>query len=392
MDKQKLISLLNQEEGPKLDFKEILELSLESGKKELTKDAIAIANSHGGRGYLLIGIKDKTKEIIGVDKSLYKEETIQQIIGLRCDPPLTIRVEPVEIASRTVVVITIFRSSNKPHQMRQTGAFYLRRGSTTDYATRDEVAGMLQYNGVISNERIPVLNMGIDVFDSQMLEAYLERIGLGGESSNLPLLSNLGILHYDRDGAQYFPTVGAVLMFTKTPQLYLPHTGIRIVDKLGDRTSVKYLKGDVFKLIDEANEYFARINELYGYDYPVSSLEECVINAIIHRDYFDTGRDIFVDLTRSKVIVSNPGSIFGGENVDAITRDDNPRKRNIWLYMIFITMDDSKRLIGRLNGFKFIKDCFRQTDRVRFINIRRNNLFKVVLPGYEIFRRGEDSE
>ena len=53
--------LLKREEGTKLDFKVKMDIVIESGKKELAKDICAIANSHGGRGYIVIGVEDKTK-------------------------------------------------------------------------------------------------------------------------------------------------------------------------------------------------------------------------------------------------------------------------------------------------------------------------------------------
>ena len=83
MDEHKLLSLLKGEEGPKLDFKERIDIATESGKKELSKDIIAMANSQGGRGYLIIGVQDKTKKILGIESKKYSEETIQQIISLR---------------------------------------------------------------------------------------------------------------------------------------------------------------------------------------------------------------------------------------------------------------------------------------------------------------------
>ena len=57
MDSKKLLSLIKREEGPKLDFKLRLELFYETGKKELTKDICAIANSNGGRGYIIVELK-----------------------------------------------------------------------------------------------------------------------------------------------------------------------------------------------------------------------------------------------------------------------------------------------------------------------------------------------
>ncbi len=124
-----------------------------SGKKELAKDIIAIANSQGGRGHLIIGVEDKTKKIIGVTPGTYDEERIQQVLTLRCDPPVNIRVEYLEHEEKHVCVITIFRSYKKPHQMLQTGAFYVRRGSTTDVARRDEIASMLQRVGLSTTSK-----------------------------------------------------------------------------------------------------------------------------------------------------------------------------------------------------------------------------------------------
>ena len=71
MEIKKLKILLKKEEGTKLDFKLSLDLINESGKKELAKDICAIANSKGGRGYIIIGIEDKTKKIVGINKEDY---------------------------------------------------------------------------------------------------------------------------------------------------------------------------------------------------------------------------------------------------------------------------------------------------------------------------------
>ena len=79
MDAQKLNSIIKKQEGPKLDFKMRLDIKTESGKKELAKDIIAIANSQGGRGHLVIGIEDKTKRVVGINHDEYCEERIQQM-------------------------------------------------------------------------------------------------------------------------------------------------------------------------------------------------------------------------------------------------------------------------------------------------------------------------
>lgn len=385
MDEHKLLSLLKHEEGPKLDFKERIEISTESGKKELSKDIIAMANSQGGRGYLIIGVQDKTKKILGIETKEYSEETIQQIISLRCDPPLTIRVEYIDVKDKLVCVITIFRSFQKPHQMRQTGAFYIRRGSTTDVARRDEIASMLQYNGIINNELIPLFNMSLDVYDNDLILKYLKRINLEEQIENYPLLNNLGVIHYDKDSDTFVPTLGGMLIFSNQPQMYFPYTSVRLINRLKAVNETFQFKGNIFTMIEDIIEYL----ETLDIEYPLDILEEAIINAIIHRDYFDTTRDILINIGKSKVVVSNPGSIFGKDKINQLIRESNPRRRNSWLYNVLLIMDDKKRFSKVGTGLLYIKKVLGK-DGVKYINIRKNNLFKVILPGVDYFNKKRD--
>lgn len=385
MDEHKLLSLLKHEEGPKLDFKEQIEITTESGKKELSKDVIAMANSQGGRGHLVIGVQDKTKKILGIETREYSEETIQQIISLRCDPPLTIRVEYIDIKEMIVCVITIFRSFQKPHQMRQTGAFYVRRGSTTDVARRDEIASMLQYNGIINNELIPLFNMSLDVYDKELILKYLKRINLEEQIDNYPLLNNLGVIHYDRDSDTFVPTLGGMLIFSNNPQMYFPYTSVRLINRLKPENETFQFSGNVFTLIEDIIEYL----ETLDITYPLDILEEAIINAIIHRDYFDTTRGILINIGKSRVVVSNPGSIFGKDRINQLIRESNPRRRNSWLYNVLLIMDDKKRFSKVGTGLLYIKNALGK-DGVKYINIRKDNLFKVILPGVDYFNKNKN--
>lgn len=95
MDSKKLLGINEKKKKDiKLDFKLKLSLEHESSKKELAKDVCAIANSRGGRGYIVIGIEDKSKRIVGLeDNEIIIEEQVQQIITSRCEPPIPISVE-----------------------------------------------------------------------------------------------------------------------------------------------------------------------------------------------------------------------------------------------------------------------------------------------------------
>jgi predicted HTH transcriptional regulator len=381
LDKQKLYTLLQKQEGTKLDFKAMLSLKTESEKKELAKDIAAIANSKGGRGYLIYGIEDGTKKILGIEGKRYTEEQIQQIISQRCDPPVSVKLEIIDTDDKQVAVLTIYRSSQKPHQIRQTGVFYIRRGSTTDIARREEIASMLQESGILQHESIVLNRVEIKELDEKMVNYYISKTGLTSTNEDYyTLLEGVGIIGRDEDNSGYHPTVGGMLVFGIYPQLYLPHTGVRLIDKCGDNQVILF-SGHITKMLDEIEIFLrmkaAKINERY----PVEAVVEAVSNAVLHRDYFSLGREIVILIDNNRIEISNPGAICSDEDMPVLMEEYNPCRRNQWLYQRLLILDNKKRFLKTGTGMKRIFEAFKHHGGARFINNEKRNLFKVVLPG-----------
>ena len=178
MDSKRLSNLIKRPEGPKLDFKQTIDLEIESGRKELAKDVCAIANTKGGRGYIIIGIEDKTKRVVGIGNLDITEEQIQQIVTSRSEPPIPISLEFVDYDRKTLGVINIYDGPHKPYQVRETGAFYTRRGSTTDVMRKQEIIEALQDSLNLNVETFPVVNSSPDALDEGLLKAYFDSKGL----------------------------------------------------------------------------------------------------------------------------------------------------------------------------------------------------------------------
>jgi ATP-dependent DNA helicase RecG len=389
VDASKLRKLLRQREGPKLDFKLEMPLITESHKKEITKDVIALANSPGGRGYLIVGIKDSTKEVVGVNPSDYPEEKIQQIILNRCDPPLSLVVDFVNLHDRTVVVITVYKSHNRPHQMRQTGGFYIRRGSTTDIARRDEVALMLQHGGLLFAEMMPVFNARMTHFDKDRLQAYVYRVtGQRYSDSDGILLSDLGLMFYEQEDNHFYPTLGALLLFGRDPQVLLPHTGIKIVTREADNQRIQVrLKGTIISLLDQSMAFLQeRLSEI---DYPLEVLEEAISNALVHRDYFDVSREVIIYVGEKHIEITNPGAIFDRDPLNNVIRSSAPKRRNPWLYHHLLAIDEKARFTKYGLGLLKIKRTTAPYGGVKYLNLKKSNLFKIVLPGMDIGKKNK---
>lgn len=374
MDIDKLRYLLNSYEGPKLDFKEKFSLYEDHEKKEFSKDVCAIANSKGGRGYIVYGVKDGTMEVVGVPKSKLEEEKVQQIITNRTEPPIQIRIENVEYDEKNLIVVTIFKSDSRPHQIKQNGSFFIRRGSTTDLARRDEIAGMMQETGVLNFETILMGNIDIKMLNWGLIDRYLEKFKDLNEENKMVLVEALGIIKKDARNEHYHPTMGGMLIFGKEVQTFLPNTGVKIYSDKG----VFYITGTINQILDSAVE---KCKEILDYrDYPYKAIDLALSNALAHRDYWDSTRCITIKFYDNRLEIANPGALLYGEKVEKITENEVSVKRNPWLYERLIMLDESGRFLRSGTGINTIKSFYTNKEDVKFINLLKYNIFKVVLP------------
>jgi len=378
MDSKKLLSLIKREEGTKLDFKLRLELNSETGKKELTKDICAIANSNGGRGYIIVGIKDKSKEIIGIQEDdMFKEEQIQQIIATRCEPPIPIEVDFIDIKNKKIGVISIYDGEQKPYQVRENGAFYIRRGSTTDIMRKQELIALFEENLSLTIETCPLIRSTIDVLNLELVDKYFYKKGIEVNEENRKfLLLSAGIAFEHKEGSPLKCTYGGLLVFSDKNYLYIPNNMIKITNKLKNTYGeLHIIQGDLLSMVDKAEE---KIIEIVPKEYPVQAIIEAIKNAVLYREYFDLNKIIEIILDENKIVISSPGEFIDENNKGEKTLYN---KRNIWLYEKLITLDDKKRFSNSGRGFTIIKESFKGKGKVKFANSMAEHSFKVILPG-----------
>ena len=373
MDIQRLKQLLSREENEKMDFKAQLKLTTEGEKKELVKDVTAIANSRGGRGYIIFGVEDKTKRIIGIDAGNSLEERIQQIIYHRTDPPVPVSLDLVKIKNKTVAVLTIFKSKHAPHQMLQTGAFYVRRGSTTDFARRAELASMMQENGLMTLETVIVKQATLEDLEMDRVNLFFKSINVYTDQSQTLLLEAFGFIGQKNEG-EYCPTIGGLLLFGKNPQFYLPQCYLKIINE----DKIDIISGNILSMMDQA---ISKVKTIINDDsYPFAAFEEALANALVHRDYMDLSRGVLINITSKAIEIINPGSLTQSRKVCLNIRECQPERRNAWLYQRLITIDERMRFNKSGIGMERIRKSFEGIGTVKFINLGKQNSFKIILP------------
>lgn len=379
MDRKKLLSLIKRDEGIKLDYKQKIDINSEYGKKELAKDICAIANSRGGRGYLIVGIEDKSKEITGYEKQYsFTEEQIQQIISTRCEPPIPIKVDDIYIDGKEVSVITIYDGQQKPYQIRENGAFYIRRGSTTDVMRKQELLSAFQENLNLILESYPVIRSSQEILDNDTIEKYFKNKGIILNSDNREfLLESSSIIYKDRDSGKYCCTFGGLLVFSNFNNLYIPHNMVRI--KLNNKNNIAIVQGKLLDIIDKCEKV---LSEELPNNYPKESVIEALKNAVLYRDYTHTNRDIEIIISRKSISVISPGNLIYSKESSQIPND---LSRNSWLYEKLITLDDKKRFLQTRRGFYLMRNSFIGKGKVKIINSKAEGTFKVIFPGTSVF-------
>ena len=383
MNIKKLMTLLQKDEGTKLDYKLFLDLNSESGKKEFAKDVCAIANSKGGRGYLIVGVKDKTKEIVGLDDDkIFAEERVQQIISSRCEPPIPIQVDILKYNNKKIEVITVFDGYQKPYQIRETGAFHIRRGSTTDVMRKYEVLKAFEENLDLSIETFPIMKSNKNFLNMDLINKYFTKKGIFINKENEEfLLESVGITFREKESNKIKCTYGGLIVFSEINSLCISNNVIKIINKLNENTdTVNMIQGSLLTMIYSADEI---IKKVLPKDYPIDAVLEAIKNAVLYREYTEMNRVIEVIITDKSVVIESPGDRIESNNN---AKNDKYIKRNMWIYEKLITLDDAHLFVNDGRGFNRMIKSFKGKGRVKFVNSRIDNSFKVILPGVIYFK------
>jgi len=144
-------ALLQQPESTSLEFKRNIDLRNERSRAKFIKEVLSLANMHLDISYLIIGVDDKTKDIIGFEG--YTEIDIQNFVRDWCLPPLDFDFHNVSYLDKELGVMEIFGDNQFHHIKRairytdtdgkskevRENALFIRRGSRVDEATLEEI-------------------------------------------------------------------------------------------------------------------------------------------------------------------------------------------------------------------------------------------------------------
>ncbi len=310
MIQKELNQIIAQGEGYKIEFKENLNTDF---KKEL----VAFANASGGK--IFIGIGDDGS-IPGVAINNQFRSKVQDFAS-RCDPPVHIDLEEFN----NILLVTVKEGFNKPY--RCTSGFYIRVGANSQKLKTNEIIDFIQHEGRVRFDEQWQLNTDFtEHFDQLLLDNYLTKGEIAPLLEPENILMNLSVVKQN-DGVPIFNNAG-ILLFTTNPTRVLPQSYISCVsykdtDK-ADYLDQKDFNNDIIHNIENTLQFLerhlnksARIEGIQREDIleiPMVALRESVINAVVHRNYLETGARVMVEVFPDRVEISNPGGLPRGLN------------------------------------------------------------------------------
>lgn len=314
MKADELINLIRKGEGIDIEFKEKL-----PSDRDLAKQLVCFANSNGGK--LIIGV-DKKGNIKGVpgeeiDKILLK---LDDVALRRCEPPVVIYPETIQIDGKFIIIVEIPRGDNKPYFVRD-GKAYVRAGSKCRPATRYEHIRLAHIAKGVNFDEVPIPGTSLSDIDIDYTKHFFEThygLKLHLESEIKHVLKNLKLLSEEET-----LTVSGLLFFGVNPQKFLPAALIvaahfpseDIVTPPDDKKNIMGKVEDMLKSVEKFFYlYIKESHEIIGFEnevrqeIPLTVLRESVVNAIAHRDY-TVQAPIRVFIFPDRVEVHTPGGL-----------------------------------------------------------------------------------
>jgi len=299
------------------------------------KAVSAFANSDGG--VLIIGLDDRGKPSgLKNAKRLLEDipNTIRNKLGI---------IPSVELDKKDIIKVTVAPCSVP---ISYNGKYYLRSGSTVQELHGKDLADfLLRKTGLAWDDAVQDRD-DLDILDKSTIEDFkryaVDRIpSIVRERDLITILQKLNLI----EGKNL--KRAAILLFGKDPQQFYSHAAVKIGRFLTDTDiqTTDIVKGNLFQQLENSLEIlktkylqskikFEGIHRRDILEYPYEALREAIINALIHRDYWNFSQ-IQIRVYQDKLTIMNAGSLPPEVPVEKLKTNHLSIPRNRLLAGIF---------------------------------------------------------
>lgn len=327
-----LIDIIRAGENSRVEFKQDIK-----NQDSFLQEIVAFANTEGGR--IIIGIHDKTFQIIGLTKEQIDDidTKIANITNDLIRPFLQIITDTTLIDNKLLLIVTIPKGINQPYNTK--GAIYIRQGTTKRIVSdKDEILRFYQSSGNLYADEMMVENTSIKDIDLDKIKNYLTAQNKKVSNIEERLLINLGVL---KNGKL---SLGGLLFFGNNPQQYKPVFLIKAVSFFGNSIGGKdyreslNIQGTIPEMFDAGVRFFKNNLKYTQQDQNVNSpgileidhvaIEELLQNALVHRDYLRNS-PIRLLIFDNRIEIISPGKLPNNLTVENIKLGNAVARNNL---------------------------------------------------------------
>ncbi|MBR6245696.1 putative DNA binding domain-containing protein [bacterium] len=304
--------------------------------EKLLKDIIAFSNSSGGR--IVVGIADKTGEVVGIgNQNPFKlSDAISDMIFDACEPMIETDIYPGTVKDKTVLYIDVAPGKFRPYYLKSLGksaSTYVRINGISVPASERKIMELEMEGKRISYDGLPEIGLVYTEKDARKLcrnmraQALKHCISSEQKSEVKEMttqkLEDLGILH--REGKRMIPTHAFVLLSDNKNRNAI----IQCARFKGDTRSIfidrREFDGPIYEQVEEAYKFVLKhinlgadivgIHTVDVYELPVWSIREMIANAVVHRSYLAESC-VQVSVYDNRIEVYSPGTLYDGIDVE----------------------------------------------------------------------------
>jgi len=263
---------------------------------------------------VLFGVSD-TGEIKGISIDNIIISRIQDVIN-RLEPKLDVKISTAD----HIIIVDVPQGKEKPYGCSR--GFFIRIGPNSQKLTRNEIISFFQKEGRIRFDELE--NSKADFkrdFDKVAFNQFIKLSNITPTINHTFLLKNLDCT---LDNGKF--TNAGVLFFTKSTEfLLLQAKVVCVLYKGTEKLNIldkKDFNGNMIQNIEDAIMFVKRhtnieykIEKLRREEIPEIpdiALREAIINAVCHRDYFEKGANVMIEIFDDRVEISNPGGLPSG--------------------------------------------------------------------------------
>ena len=352
------------------------------------KSVSAFANTNGGA--LIFGVDDEG-ELVGLADSKKDSEDLSEAIKCDMDPVPEFGLELHEQDGKGFMVVRIVAGNETPYYVHLKGHrdAFVRIGNESVKANATQLKRLVlksehrSFDSLETGYRLSDYSFEVlratyhDKTHKAFEDSDFESFGLATDRG---MLTNAGALFADNS-----PIRHSRVFCTRW-------NGLDKTSGVMEALDDKEFSGGLITLLNSTKAFIVTNTKVMWRKTPDSRLEypeyperattECVVNALMHRDYLELGSEVHVEIYDDRMEIYSPGGLPNGKRAQDYDVFTTPSKRrNPVIADMFQRMDLMER---RGSGFRKIRDAYQYSPNFRVDRMPRFSSdatdFYVVLP------------